>query len=362
MLQLRVNFRLPQILIVARIQKEYIAFSMKVYFILILLFIIRLAASAQTSIKIILKSNLKVDSVSITDISFQEFYESAYKDTLIFSFKKNNIDCYNIRYSIKQKLYHKQIWLNAGNVIVDTHLTDTAHMIIDTVINSPVYYSVADYFKQTSKIAKDTIARNAFMLYEIEKNLENTRSIAIATDYINFNENSKVNLLKLKFLLSHQKTDFSWFRFYSVGIERMNKILEIKNIDFSQFNFINRKNEIVSIKSKSDQFTLLDFWFVGCVPCMLQHKELKLNMQKLIRNHIHVIGISTDKEKEMDSWNNYLSKHGYNWDNYLQSGAKTLSDYLSINAFPEYILLNQKGEIVKTYGSVDEVLNSLQIN
>jgi thiol-disulfide isomerase/thioredoxin len=200
------------------------------------------------------------------------------------------------------------------------------------------------------------------MLYEIEKNLENTRSIAIATDYINFNANSKVNLLKLKFLLSHQKTDFSWFRFYSVGIERMNKILEVKDIDFSQFSFLNRKNRIVDINSKSDQFTLLDFWFVGCVPCMLQHKELKLNMHKLIRNHIHIIGISTDKEKEMDSWNNYLSKHGYNWDNYLQSGAKTLSDYLSINAFPEYILLNQKGEIVKIYGSVDEVLNSLQIN
>jgi hypothetical protein len=185
--------------------------SMKQLLIGFFLLVAPFKTIAQTVITVILKSNIKIDSVSMMDISQREFYSMPYKDTVAFNFHKNTVDCYNIRYSVNKKIHWKQVWLNNGNVTIKAHLADTSHLVIDTVLNSPVFYDVVSYLQQSSNFGKDTAAHNNFMLGEIERNLETPRSIAIANDYINFNQNSKDNLLKLKLVLSQQKTDFSWF-------------------------------------------------------------------------------------------------------------------------------------------------------
>lgn len=332
---------------------------MKNFFVIIVSLAIQFKAIAQTSIKVISKPNLKIDSVSIIDISQKEYHNFPYSDTLNFRFDKQNIDCYNLRYFVKGKLYWKQLWLDAGNVTIETH-TDSAHLIIDTVINSPAYYNVINYLKKSSQFSKDTLKRNNFLMREIQNNIENPRSIAIANDYINLNQNSKSALLKLKILLSKQKTDFSWFLFYTIGIERMNKILEIKSILLADFKFLNRKNETVNINLTNNDYYILDFWFVGCVPCVQQHKEIKSNYVKLKNNKIEVIGICIDKKP--NPWNKYLIEHNYTWNNYLQTGNNTLSNFLSITAFPAYVILNKKGDILSSYSSLSDVFSSFKIN
>ncbi|HTE00945.1 MAG TPA: TlpA disulfide reductase family protein [Mucilaginibacter sp.] len=332
---------------------------MKTLIILITCLTIQFNALAQTTIKIILKTNVKVDSVSVIDASQKEFHAFLIKDTLDIRFNKQNIDLYNIRYTVKDKIYWKQVWLNAGNVTIKAH-TDTPNLIIDTVINSPIYYSVINYNKTLSKLGKDTVPRNNFMLSEIGKNLENPRSIAIANDYINFNQNARPNLLKLKKLLSEQKADFSWFIFYKMSIDRMNKILTVKNIRLSDFKFVNRQNKMADINLTKYDYYLLDFWFVGCAPCMRQHKEIKARYLALRNKKIGVVGISTDKNFRI--WDKYLSEHGYNWDNYRESGANTLTEFLGVRDFPQYLILDKYGTIISHFGSWDDVYKCLNIN
>ena len=322
---------------------------------------VQFTAAAQTGIRVIIKSNVKIDSLSVIDISQKEFHSFPFKDTINFKFNKQTIDCYNVRCSVKGKTHWKQLWLNANNVTIKAHFTDALQLVIDTVLNSPVYYNVIDYLKTSLKLPKnDTVARNNFMLGEIQKNIENPRSIAIANDYVNYNQNSKPNLLKLKLLLSKQQTDFSWFLFYNIGIDRMNNILAIKNIRLADFKFADKKNKIVTIGLHNYDYYLLDFWFVGCAPCMKQHKEIKLNQQKLKDKRIRVIGICIDKKA--GPWNKYLVRNGYNWANYLESGTHTLSGYLAINAFPAYMILNSRGDILYTFGSLNNVFTVLKIN
>lgn len=317
-----------------------------------------LTSAAQTNIRLILKTDLKIDSIKVFDVSSKESYTGRYKDTVDIKFKKQNIDLYDIRCFERGKIYHKQAWLDPGNITVKAR-TDNSNLIVDTVINSPSYYGARNYYKTLSNFnaAKDTIARNNFALNEIKKNIENPRSIFIAFEYIFFNQNSNHELLKLKKQLAEQRTDLSWFLVYPMVKERLDKLLEIKTIHFSDFTFSNRQNKITAIDLNKYDYVVLDFWFVGCASCAQQHKTIKQDYQKLNNKKIGVIGISSDENFKV--WTAYLSQHSYNWDNYLQVGKSKLSDYLGINAFPAYVVISKKGEIIGNYDSWDSVVNIL---
>jgi hypothetical protein len=160
--------------------------------------------------------------------------------------------------------------------------------------------------------------------------------------------------LKLKSLLDTQGTKFSWSLLYTLAVDRLNNQLKIYHIDPANFHFINRKHQTVSGITSDAKYYVLDFWFVGCVPCMQQHKIIKSEYLKLASKQITVIGISIDSNFKL--WNNYLNDHKYLWDNYLETGTQKLTQYLSVNAFPLYIVINKNGDIKGTYGSFDEVL------
>jgi thioredoxin-related protein len=137
----------------------------------------------------------------------------------------------------------------------------------------------------------------------------------------------------------------------------MNKILSVKQIQFSDFEFINRQDKIAAIAPGSYDYLVLDFWFVGCTSCAKQHKVIKNDYLKLRDKKIAVIGVSIDHNFKI--WSTYLSEHNYNWDNYREAGEHKLSDYLGINAFPAYVLVNKKGEIIGNYDSWERVINIL---
>ena len=317
-----------------------------------------LSSAAQTNIRLILKTDIKIDTIKVFDVSSKESYTIRYSDTVDIKFKKQNIDLYNIRYFERGKMYWEQVWLDSGNITVKSHI-DNSKLIIDTVINSPIYYSVINYNKTLLILnaSKDTIGRNNFLLGEIKKNIENPRSIFIAFDYINFNQNSNHELLKLKTQLKQQNANLSWFLIYPAVKERLDKLLELKTINLSDFTFSNRKNKITPIDLNQYDYVVLDFWFVGCTACMQQHKIIKSDYMKLRGKKIGVIGISTDNNFSL--WDNYLSQHNYLWDNYRQSEKNNLSDYLGIQAFPVYILVNKHGKIIENFDSWNEVMNSL---
>ena len=71
--------------------------------ILITCLFFQLTSVAQTNIRIILKTHLKIDSINAMDISQTEFHSSLFKDTIDLKFNKHNIDLYNIRYFVEGK-------------------------------------------------------------------------------------------------------------------------------------------------------------------------------------------------------------------------------------------------------------------
>lgn len=322
-----------------------------------------LQTAGQTTIQITLKNpgQHKIDKVDAFDLSQQEIHDYKYQDTLFLKFNKNNIDCYNIRYHEKDKMYRQQIWLDSGNIKIEAHLTDN-DLVIDTVINSPFYYAATAFGDQYVQLtrSRDTAAINNFLLSSFEKNIDNPYSINIAYYYVLRNQNSRPDLVKFKPLTDKQGDRFKWFFLYPVVIERMNKILRVHKIDVSGYSFLNKDKQPAALQLKGAGYYVLDFWFLACKPCVEQHIEIKKKLPGLTSKGIDLIGISTDSD--LKKWKAYLAKHGYKWPNYLENKKHSISKDLSISAFPTYLVLNDKGEILNSYNSFSEVLKRFGVD
>jgi len=320
-------------------------------------------ATGQTVIQLVLKNSTahKIDKVDAFDLSQKEIYDQPYRDTVVFNFKKTNIDCYNIRYHENGKMFRQQIWLDSGNVKIEAHITGK-ELVIDTVINSPFYYKVAAFEKQYLKVAKarDTAVTNDFLLSAFQEHVDNPFSISVGYYYVMMNQNQKPDLLKFKSIADKQGDKFKWFLLYPMVMERINKILTVDQIQISSYSFVNLANQKVQLPLRGADYYVLDFWFIGCLPCVEQHIEIKKKLPQLRAKNVALIGISTDSDTK--KWRDYLAKHGYTWQNYLQDRTQTITKDLSISSFPTYIIVNNAGDIVDSYNSFSDVLKKFAVN
>lgn len=318
----------------------------------------------QTNIQLIFNTDKLIDKVDIFDLSQREFYSSAYKDTLSFHFKKDNVDCYNIRYHEKDKMYRQQIWLDSGNIVLKSHIAGN-DLIIDTVINSPIYYKAQNFYKDYSRLLKtnDSTKINGFLFKNVEDNLTNPFSYAIGQNFLFRNQNSKINLVKFKTLLDQQGDSFNWFLLYDLVVRRVDAILASNKTNVLGFVFLDRKNQKSKLNlTHGTDFYILDFWFLGCAPCIRDHKEIKKYLGKLTAKKIGMIGISIDDISKSNSWQTYLAQNKNTWKNYIQDNNSKLTNHLGINSYPTYLILNANGEIIESYNSFSDISKRFKLD
>lgn len=257
-------------------------------------------------------------------------------------------------------MFHQQIWLDTGSIQIEARITDK-ELVIDTVINSPIYYQAASFNERYSAVSKtrDTAAVNDFLLKSFKEHIDNPFSINVGFYYVMLNQNQKPSLLKLKTLTDQQGDKFRWFLVYTMVVDRMNKILTIERINPVNYSFFDRDSNKVKLSLTGADFYVLDFWFLTCVPCIQQHAEIKKKISQLKARGVELIGISIDSETK--SWKEYLEKHGYTWQNYMQEQKTNITNDLSVTSFPTYIILNRSGDIVDTFNSFSDVLKKFEI-
>lgn len=328
-------------------------------FILAIL-ILSLKSYGQTNIQVVIQNvgNHKIDKVDAFDLSQKEFFEVPYNDTINFAFSKKHNDCYNIRYHENGKMFRQQIWLDSGQIKIEAHI-DSSALVIDSVFNSPTYYHHLNFERNYSQLYKknDTTSMTKMLLELYSNNIDNPYSFVFADTYIRLNQNSKTNLSKLKLLTDKQGDKFNWFLLYPSVVERLNNILTVSSININDYTFINGQNKSVKIPALTKKYYILDFWFLGCAPCLRDHKEIFKEQKKLSAKNAAVISISTDSD--IAKWQKYLSKNKYNWSNYLESKSKKITEKLSISSFPTYIVIDKSGNIISLQDSFSDVLNWL---
>lgn len=341
--------------------RSVVSNSMKGYIFIVLFLSATSISIAQTTIQLILKGGQGIEMFDAFDLSQKEKHQQPFKDTLTVHFNKNNIDCYNIRYHGNGKIYSEQLWLDTGKVIIHAHIRGD-ELLIDTVLNSPVYYKVAAFARTFLKFKadKDTAAANSYALSLFKQNKNTPFSLLVAYYYLNLNQNTKAALLQLKPLFNEQGDKFSWFLFYALVEERMSALLNGKQINFTAFTFLDQAGNSVKPSLKDAEMMIVDFWFTACAPCLREHKQIAAQLRRLKDKKVAVVGVSTDENHQ--TWSSYLKKSKYPWNNYREDRKKPLTKSLGIQAFPVYAIVNKGGEFTGFYQSFTEVLQALRID
>ncbi len=116
------------------------------------------------------------------------------------------------------------------------------------------------------------------------------------------------------------------------------KVKQLQLLDSNQ-------NKMVSINYLANKFTMLDFWYSNCSPCIAQFPHLTSIYAKFKPLGLEIIGISTDKVERKQAWLNMIEKYSLNWSQFLDaSGIETYK--LGVRAFPSNILLNNEGKVI----------------
>lgn len=127
--------------------------------------------------------------------------------------------------------------------------------------------------------------------------------------------------------------------------QNINKTLELNYI-------VDTLGNKVQLNFESE-ITIIDFWFVGCTPCVFEMKQFD-DLLKGREKEISVFSISIDNAKYWKNPNSpFLTKTVNNWKFYaLDSKAlpdknKYLQDLFNFKHFPSYIVVDKKGNIIE---------------
>ena len=309
-------------------------------------------------LNIFLKTDTNIDSVFVSNFGQDKLFQLLpYSDTLLINSKNPINDLYNIYFFSGGKRRMNQFWLNGKNVIIQGRVNGNLQLEIDTVIASDLYYKSVDFRKQYREFnnKKDSAIINSFLLKSFQQHIDDPFSLEIASTFLKKNISNKRELRKLYEL--QVKQDTSILNHILSPFREIEKILLEMKVDFSKFEVYDFNDKATKINLQKGKRYLIDFWFVGCPPCVEDHKLISGNLELLKSRNIEVVGISIDKDRE--KWQKYLVTNEYNWTNYreVDDPEKAASKDLLIGVFPTYLMIDEKGEIVNRDFSVKEVLS-----
>jgi len=126
-----------------------------------------------------------------------------------------------------------------------------------------------------------------------------------------------------------------------------------KMVEGNLFPALILKGENVQ-SSLGKSYTIIDFWFSHCVPCIEQVPKYRELYSKYKDKGFEIVNISTDRTKDIGNWKKMIKEKELNWAHYLDENGEK-SKYYNINSFPTNFLLDSSGKIIKKDISLEDL-------
>ncbi len=116
---------------------------------------------------------------------------------------------------------------------------------------------------------------------------------------------------------------------------------------FPMLNLFDRDSIAQSVAFNTEQakYTLIDFWFSYCGPCIAQFAEFKEIYKLFPKEKFQIISISVDAKKDRAAWLGAIKKYELPWQHFWDPGVAE-ARRLSINSCPTTFLLGPDGKVI----------------
>lgn len=193
----------------------------------------------------------------------------------------------------------------------------------------------------------------------LKRKLQSEKDLGLL-NYIKHNTFSYVGLTELSFFIKDNgysaiyKQAFSLIdntlKKSSLGKKTSEKLMSVQSIAIGSFfpsiPIVDTVgNKIQLDKTFFKEYTLCDFWYSSCGPCISQFPRLNDIYSKWRNKGFEIIGISTDLKKSEMSWKTAIKKHNLLWQQYWDVDYAEATK-LSIVLFPTNFLLDKTGKII----------------
>ncbi len=320
----------------------------------ILLVLISNLTFGQSEFCIHIKSDVTVDSVSVSGMNLSNRLTSEFKNGIArIKTPSKSSDQYSIY--IEDKIVNG--WFNTGeiNIYLDYKKNELS---ITKTKNTPVYQKHKTYVKAYKDYLNDKSSGTDFIKNAILENDQDAFVLFPLNHWLKLYQNDKKELNFIKAFLEKQPKAIKEHLIYEMVENRLKKLTEINKIELNDYLLIDLNGLEKQIKKeKNNTFTVLDFWFTACPPCIKEHKEILANPNIFSDLNAELIGISTDKEQ--GKWAKYLEKKNINWKNY-RIGTTNLAKDLAIWSYPTYIILDKENNILGSYSNIGDTVNALK--
>jgi len=109
------------------------------------------------------------------------------------------------------------------------------------------------------------------------------------------------------------------------------------------------------------KYTLVDFWFSRCRPCLESFPALKNLYATYQAKGFEIISISTDRTEDVSLWEKQIKDYALPWNQYLDENA-VASEKLAVYGFPTTFLLDSTGKVLLRNITPDELEKLLAAN
>lgn len=134
-----------------------------------------------------------------------------------------------------------------------------------------------------------------------------------------------------------------------------------ENGKFPELNLKDRQQVGVQLELPKSKYTLIDYWFHNCRPCLENFPKMKELYKTYKSKGFDIIGISVDRTKNISKWNERINEYELEWTNYLdENGLEAAKD--KIFTFPTTYLLDDNGRIIGKNLALHEIEEILKNN
>lgn len=109
----------------------------------------------------------------------------------------------------------------------------------------------------------------------------------------------------------------------------------------SDFTLKSLEGQTVSLQDYKGQIVLLNFWFVGCKPCIMEMPELNDIVADFESEGVNFLAIGLDNPERV---NKFLETNAFEYQ--LLPNGRRVANQFGVTSYPTHLLLNREGKVI----------------